>query len=341
MDSRGKRIRCSTGTKERKEAEALLSQWKTQTYQEREWGREPVRTFEDTMVHYLRHVSDRRSLPSIQCFVSALRVAFAGKDMTHLEGSEIMEYVGRRKDAGLANSSINRELEVLSAAINYVRHYLEWKIPNPVEGRMLKEPQGRVRWLRHEEADKLVEAARSSRSPYLADLIILALNTGMRRNEMLGLRWTQVDLKSSTIHLEAVETKSGKYRSVPLNQTARKALLARARWRAENLPDCPLVFVKKDGKRVYDARKGFLAACAKVGIEDFRFHDLRHTCAAWLVTAGVPLTEVRDLLGHSSVTMTERYAHLAPDRIRYAVTVLDESRSRHAEPDDIRCAAVS
>ncbi|WP_051023959.1 site-specific integrase [Thiorhodovibrio frisius] len=121
----------------------------------------------------------------------------------------------------------------------------------------------------------------------------------------------------------------------------RSALVARARWRAENIPDCPLVFVKKNGKRISDARKGFLAACAKAGIEDFRFHDLRHTCAAWLVTSGVPLTEVRDLLGHSSVTMTERYAHLAPDRIRSAVAILDKSRLSHVEPDEIQLLAAS
>ncbi|WP_408034233.1 site-specific integrase [Thiorhodovibrio winogradskyi] len=143
------------------------------------------------------------------------------------------------------------------------------------------------------------------------------------------------------MHLEATETKNGKYRSVPLNQTARAALLSRASWRASHLPDCPLVFVKQNGARIRDARKGFLAACRKAGIDDFRFHDLRHTCAAWLVTAGVPLTEVRDLLGHFSITMTERYAHLAPDRVRSAVAVLDESRSRHAKGNEARAVLVS
>ena len=75
----------------------------------------------------------------------------------------------------------------------------------------------------------------------------------------------------------------------------------------------------------------FSTACRKAGIENFRIHDLRHTCAAWLVTAGVPLTEVRDLLGHSTVNMTERYAHLAPENIRAAVKLLegDQSRSGH------------
>jgi len=82
-------------------------------------------------------------------------------------------------------------------------------------------------------------------------------------------------------------------------------------------------------------KKGFRSACAKAGLQDFRIHDLRHTCAAWLVSEGVPLSEVRDLLGHASITMTERYAHLAPDRVRSAVAKLEggESRSRHADEE--------
>jgi integrase len=85
------------------------------------------------------------------------------------------------------------------------------------------------------------------------------------------------------------------------------------------------VFCHTDGSRIGSVKRSFATACTKAGIKDFRFHDLRHTCAAWLVTAGVSLTEVRDLLGHSSVTMTEKYAHLAPERVRIAVAALDNA----------------
>ena len=91
-------------------------------------------------------------------------------------------------------------------------------------------------------------------------------------------------------------------------------------------------------ERIRDVKRSFGTACRRARIEDFRFHDLRHTCAAWLVSAGVPLTEVRDLLGHSSVKVTERYAHLAPENVRAAVAVLDagESRSGHVAVSAIR-----
>jgi integrase len=82
------------------------------------------------------------------------------------------------------------------------------------------------------------------------------------------------------------------------------------------------VFASETGARIQSVKRSFATACRQAGIEDFRIHDLRHTCAAWLVSAGVALPEVRDLLGHGSITMTEKYAHLSPDNVRRAVAVL-------------------
>ena len=95
----------------------------------------------------------------------------------------------------------------------------------------------------------------------------------------------------------------------------------------------PWVFCHLDGSRILEVKHSFATACRRVEISDFRIHDLRHTCAAWLVTTGVPLPEIRNLLGHSSISTTERYAHLAPDRARSAVEQLDLlTRSSHTAP---------
>jgi integrase len=93
------------------------------------------------------------------------------------------------------------------------------------------------------------------------------------------------------------------------------------------------VFAHRDGSRIGDVNKAFATACQRASVTDFRIHDLRHTCAAWLVSAGVTLVTVRDLLGHSTIKMTERYAHLHPDNVRVAVGLLEgqSSRSVHAE----------
>lgn len=325
VDSSGSRIRRSTGTSDRQEAEAVLAKWRLEVHEEKQWGKEPSRSFEQVMVEYLNEVKGRRSIESIRHMVRQLRQSFAGRAMESLRGKDVAAHIARRRADGVSDTSINRELEVLSAAINHCRIQLEWNLPNPTHGRMLKEPPGRVRWITRAEAARLIEEAGKLRFAYLSDLLTVALHTGMRREEMLGLEWRRVDLQAGVIRLEGKHTKAGKPRTVPLNKAARTAIVRRARFRAAHCPASPWVFCMKDGRRIREARKGFLSACKTAGIEDLRFHDLRHTCAAWLVTAGVPLSEVRDLLGHASITMTERYAHLAPHRVREAVAVLDEA----------------
>jgi integrase len=247
---------------------------------------------------------------------------------------DVRTYIAQRKAEGAAASTINKEVGLLSSAINYARREWGWNLLNPAERCKLREPEGRVRWLTRAEADALIRAAAlDPRASHLPDLIRLALHTGMRRGELLGLEWNRVDLQGGgLIYLEARHTKSGYGRTVPLNKEARAALTNRLRLRMQQTPPSRWVFCHPDGTRIGDVKHGFTTACRRAGLEDFRFHDLRHTCAAWLVTAGVPLAEVRDLLGHKTIQMTERYAHLAPENLRAAVSRLEDvaSRSRHA-----------
>lgn len=170
---------------------------------------------------------------------------------------------------------------------------MEHNLPNPVPGRKLKTAQGRVRWITRAEALTLIQAARNStHAPYLADLIILALNTGMRKQEMLGMEWRRVDLQQGLLHLGVEHTKTSRRRTIPLNPSAKAAILERMRYHATHCPASPWVFTSKKGGRIQDIQKSFTTACNKAGIEDFRIHDMRHTCAAWLVTAGNDLQVV-------------------------------------------------
>ena len=195
--------------------------------------------------------------------------------------------------------------------------------------RRLKEPAGRVRWISKPEAERLVAAARTEpQAPHLPDFILFGLNTGMRKGEMLGLDWQRVDLESRLIYLGAGHQKNGRLGSVPLNKEAYMAIQARAEFRQLHCRSSSWVFCDRRGNRISSVKKSFASACRKVGLEDFHQHDLRHTCAAWLVQAGVSLIEVRELLRHSTVRMTGHYAHLAPHNVRAAVAVLDHASSR-------------
>ena len=249
---------------------------------------------------------------------------FAGRLVAELRRADVRRYIEHRQAEGVTASTIGRELRFLSAAINYVRlEHDRADLPNPVQRIGLGEPEARVRWIDQADAVRLVEAAEAhARRPHLANFIRLALHTGCRRGELLGLEWSRVDRGRRLLRLEAEHTKAGRRRVVPLNDEAMAALDDQREWFKRQCVASPWVFGLAPDRRITTFQKGFKAACRRAGIEDFRIHDLRHTFASWLVMAGVSLYVVKDLLGHSSITVTERYAHLSPDQGRSAVQLL-------------------
>lgn len=332
----GTYIRRSAGTKDHAAAKAIEQEHRSTAWREKELGVDPLRTFEDVMIEYLGNAqAAQKSFETTQYRVKALRAHFAGAAMNSLAGKDIREYSATRIAAGKSSATINRELAALSAAINWCVVEMEWKLPNPVKGRTLKEPESRVRWITRAEVDALCRVARKQRfGVMLEDFIRLAVNTGCRKEEMLGLEWRRVDFANRLIYLDGEHTKAAKRRSIPLNESALAALKSRMASRAEHCPNTPWVFTRKNGAKVVDLGLGFNRACERSGISDFTIHDLRHTCAAWLASAGVPLIEIRDLLGHSTIQMTEKYAHLAPARVRDAVSVLDKAMSQSRYTDN-------
>ena len=334
-DANGKRVRCSLGTTNRKEAEALEAKWKGEAFQQQAWGVKPDHTFEALMLDYLTAVKEtKRSVErDIRC-AQQLRVVFGGQRLKDIGSKGIWAYQVKRRSDGVKSATINRELAFLSTAVNFANRHWDWNLSNPVTGRKIRNADSsRDRWLNRNEANRLIQSADSEpKAPYLADFIRLALYTGCRRGELLGLEWSRVDLHRNVIRLQSVHTKSGAPRVIPLCNEARTALIGRQRFRASHCPDAPFVFVNYEGCRIGSIKRSFSTACRRAGISDFRIHDLRHTFASWLVTEGVPLLEVSRLLGHSTVKMTERYAHLAPDSLESAVSLLDQrSHSGHTD----------
>jgi len=182
------------------------------------------------------------------------------------------------------------------------------------EVQKLQEPGGRLRYLTKEEAKELVD---SCHGPFRA-LVMTALHTGMRKGELLKLPWDAVDLKHGFLRVQ--QSKNGHPRTIPMNESVRGVLTG-----LRSRLDVNWVFHDEEGKAFPNTRRRFEAACRKAGLVDFHFHDLRHTFASWLVMAGVPLPTVSDLMGHKSITMTMRYAHLSPTHRQEAIRSLDKN----------------
>ena len=333
-DSSGKRTKRSTGTVDRKEAEALLAKWKLEAHQQQMWDAPPTRTYDDLMLLYLQGPSQDKRAPERDLF-SARRLTpfFQGKALNTMGPADVQAYIDQRRTQNVGPATINKELNLLSAALNFARRRLQWDVPNPVVGMRLSPPQGRIRWIDGPTAQRLIEEAGKLRA-YLADFIRLGINTGMRKGEMLELSWDRVDLDQGMVYLRDVDQKNGQHGSVPLNDEAVVALKHRMEHRDAYCPQSPWVFANRNGERIANIRKGFASACEKAGVEDFHPHDMRHTCAAWLVQSGVDIRVVSELLRHNSIQITMRYAHLSSKNVRDAVERLSHFRPTSAENEE-------
>jgi len=208
----------------------------------------------------------------------------------------------------LAPATVVRYLAVLSHLYTVASSEWEWLETNPVRRvRRPKLPRGRVRFLDKDELCALLSACQQSGHPCLYPVVVIAVSTGMRHGEILGLRWQDIDLVRHRITLE--QTKNGDRRSVPLVGRARTVISGYAKFRQiETL----LVFPSRHKPGVpVDLRKPWLKAVEKAQLEDFRFHDLRHTCASYLAMSGATLAEISEVLGHKTLAMVKRYAHLS------------------------------
>ncbi|MGR0171322.1 tyrosine-type recombinase/integrase [Pseudomonas aeruginosa] len=253
-------------------------------------------------------------------------------------------------ESGLAPATANRNLVRLKGVLSRAVDWEVLEVHPLVKVRRLKVDQrGRVRYLTKEEESRLRKALderqdtmRSERqsanewraqrkhellpdlyalkfTDHLKPLVLLAINTGMRRGETFNLKWGDVDLKNKMVTVEGGGAKSGQTRHLPLNLEAFEAL---REWKEQQKGEGGYVFPGKGGKRLDNVKKSWVTLLVSAKIDGFRWHDLRHTFASKLVMAGVPLNTVRELLGHSDISMTLRYAHLAPESKAAAVELI-------------------
>ncbi len=241
-----------------------------------------------------------------------LKAAFPGALRAITAGS-VESYIARRLDQGAQPATINREVTVIK---HILRRAVVWEYlsANPAAGiKALKEPSGRTRFLNLEEIDRLLAACdRAQLRHYLRPFAVVALNTGMRRNEILGLTRRAVDWSNRLVTLES--TKNGQVRHVHLNDAAVDAL--------RSLP------ARVVGDRLFpfgpnQVSMALRRAFKTAGIEDCRLHDLRHTFASYQAMAGIQGRGLQALLGHKDNRMTMRYSHLSDAYLRTAVNAVN------------------
>lgn len=215
--------------------------------------------------------------------------------------------------AGRKPATVHAYLRTLSVILKKARRW-KWISRNPLEDVDKPSLKGshRTRFLNDAERQALLDACAASTSGHLLPVVKLALGTGMRKSEILALRWSQIDLQRGVIHL-GTETKSHQARTVPLSQPLRHMLAELGKVRAIS----GLVFPSEtDPSKPACIKEAWYAAVKRAGIKDVVFHDLRHTAASYIVQAGGTLGDVAAILGHHSVVMAQRYAHLAEDNLK-------------------------
>jgi integrase len=326
IDASGKRRQRKVNAATLTQARNALAGERLRVEQARMLGFNPPgeETFSDVSARYLTHQKARLSLKAYDrtrgVVEGSLSTAFAGKLAT-IRRMDVQAYVTRRLGE-VSPGSVIRELGILKHLLNFaVEHEI---IPtNPAQSvKPPKAPAGRVRYLQPPELKALLELCPA----WLQPIVALAATTGMRRGEILGLRWLDVDLANSTIWLR--QTKNGEGRVVYLNETAKAALESLEHHSGPSI--APVFTFNAD----YVGRV-FREACEDAKIEDFRFHDLRHTAASWLRMTGADIHSVATLLGHKDLRMTARYSHLSPAFLGEAVGKLD------AAYDNLRCHSVT
>jgi integrase len=335
----GKEVRRSTGTEDKKDAEEYEAKLKQELWRIARMGERPRHSWQDAVVQWIAETEHKASHEDDLAHLRWLDPHLRDKMLDEIDKDLIDTLKTKRKTEktprhpkGVSNATVNRTFEVLRAILRRAAADWEW-IDRAPAVRMLPEPKKRVRWLTRAEADRLIAECPE----HLADMVRFSLATGLREANVTGLEWAQVDLTRRVAWVHHDQAKAKKAIGVPLN---RDAVLVLRRWEgrhAERVFCYPLkrrgvtswVPIRKAGKAAW--RK----ALKRAGLDNFRWHDLRHTWASWHVQSGTPLHVLQELGGWQTAEMVQRYAHLAPEHLsEHAARIESPLRTFSGTPEN-------
>lgn len=300
----GERIRQSSGTDNKALAQEYHDKLKVELCRISKLGERPSRTWNEAVVRWLREQSHKATINTDKIHLRWLDKHLGGKQLEAINRSLVDRITETKLAEGVSNATANRVLEVLRAILRKAVNEWEWLDRAP-QIRMLKEPTRRIRYLTQDEARRLL----AELPEHLADMVAFSLATGLRRANVTGLEWGQVDLTRRTAWIHPDQAKARKAIAVPLNAEAVQILSAQVG------KHVTFVFSYNEHKITQVNTKAWQKALVRAGIEDFRWHDLRHTWASWHVQNGTPLFALQELGGWESPEMVRRYAHLAAEHL--------------------------
>ena len=347
----GSRIRRSLGTTDKRQAQELHDQLKAEAWRVDKMGGYKAHTFDEACVRWLNEKQHKKSLDDDKSRIGFWLMHFRGMDLSAITEDRIlsaasgmvnrkhrMNWEARRdsclragkpvpefKDKPAAQATRTTHLAFIRALLRCAANEWRWiaKAPN------IKCPvpkNKRIRWLTREEAQSLIREMPAHFKP----VVVFALATGLRRSNITDLEWSQIDMQRKVAWIHPEDAKAGRAIGVALNDSACKVLRDQVgkhnRWVFVHTESS----VRPDGTRTKEVRKmrsdantAWRAALRRAGIENFRFHDLRHTWASWLVQSGVPLSALQEMGGWESIEMVQRYAHLAPNHLTQHAMQID------------------
>ena len=308
----GERVRCSARTTNRTQAQELHDKLRAEAWRQGRLREKPKHTWDEAALKWLKETSHKATHEDDKSKIKWLQAYFRGRPLNSID-REMVAKVGTIKAEEAQPATANRYLALVRAILRKAANEWEWidRVPSI---RLYREPKRRVRWITPEQVQVLLKELPK----HQVDVVLFALATGLRQANVVKLEWSQVDTDRQVAWIHADQAKGRRDIHISLNSTAMGVLERQRGKHAER------VFTYRGKPIGWANTKAWRKALARAGIENFRWHDLRHTWASWHVQNGTPLHVVQEMGAWESEGMVRRYAHLAPATLqRHAEVVSD------------------
>lgn len=306
-----KPLQISSGTANKRQAQQYHDKLKAERWEQDKLDVKPRRTWDEAADRFLVETTHKRTQAWDKSMLRWFHPYLGGKALDEINRA-LLDEVKAKRAKGVSPGTVNRYMTLVRAILRKACYDWEWLDRVPKVG-MLRDKGGRIRALTKEEFARLLEQLPE----HLRDMAVFSVATGLRQSNVTKLQWRQISLERRHLWVAAEDHKNGKAHAVPLNEAAMQVLQKR---QGDHLTH---VFTYEGKPIVQVNTKAWRAALKRAGIEDFRWHDLRHTFATWHRQAGTPTHELQRLGGWKTLEMVERYAHVAPEGLQVAASRLD------------------